>query len=163
MRHSLWLGLALVVTMQSAAYALDVNVCGQEIPPGATGTLVSDLRCATGVGVGVLLNRDATLQLNGHSITGGDISVYIPGGRNLAIEGPGELAGAGGVAAPDSGRPTGAGGTAGTGGSSSNGTGGTMMPPPANGWGTPVAGGPTGMGTAATVTINPNPDRSWSQ
>ncbi|MES1165236.1 MAG: hypothetical protein ABUR63_05735 [Verrucomicrobiota bacterium] len=44
------------------------------------------------------------------------------------------------------------GGHTGAGGESSTGTGGGV--PPTIGWGTPVPGGPTGAGTAATVTVN---------
>ena len=68
--------------------------------------------------------------------------------------GPSGSGGRGGRGAGGSGA-TGAGGTAatGTGGTTSSGTGGTGAGPS---WGTPVAGGPTGSGVAATVTVNLN-------
>jgi hypothetical protein len=86
--------LALVPMLRGSASAVDVSSCAQEIPPGATGTLSADLACTPG-GVGVLLNQDSTLELNGHSITGGSVAVSLAG-KKCAIVGPGELAGSDG-------------------------------------------------------------------
>jgi hypothetical protein len=71
------------------------------------------------------------------------------GGRGGSGVGGSGATGAGGSGA------TGAGGTVatGTGGTTSPGAGGTGAGPS---WGTPVAGGPTGSGVAATVTVNLN-------
>jgi hypothetical protein len=63
-------GLFAVLTWR-AALAVDVTACGQTIPPNAVGVLMADLDCATHA-VGVRLRRGATLELNGHSIAGGD-------------------------------------------------------------------------------------------
>src|SRR5262245_4661491 len=72
-----------------------------------------------------------------------------PGGQPMA--GRGEN-GTGGVAA-GAGGSVGAGGTMTGAGGFSTGAGGG--PPAMIGWGTPVTGGPTGAGTAATVTVDP--------
>ncbi len=93
MRHSLWLAFGFVLALRPSAHAIDIAFCGQEIPSGTTGTLVNDLACGTG-GTGVVLHPKATLQLNGHTITGGTISVYVLPGKKIVIEGPGEIAGA---------------------------------------------------------------------
>jgi hypothetical protein len=69
------------------------------------------------------------------------------------------MTGAGGSANGTGGTATSTGGTTGAGGSSA-GAGGSSAgaggsPPQIVGWGTPVTGGPTGTGTAATVTVDP--------
>lgn len=103
MRVSLWIALAVVLMLRSSAFALDIFSCGQEVPSGATGVLTADLVCPGTTGYGVLLEPKSTLQLNGHSITGAAISIYVPGGKRIVIAGPGELAGADqvGVFAPN--------------------------------------------------------------
>ncbi|MFL5306682.1 MAG: hypothetical protein ACJ8F1_15810 [Polyangia bacterium] len=60
--------------------------------------------------------------------------------------------GTGGAGPGSGGNTTGSGGQTGGSGEPSTGTGGG--PPPTIGWSTPVPGGPSGTGTAATVTVN---------
>ncbi|HEV7735090.1 MAG TPA: hypothetical protein VGR62_23170 [Candidatus Binatia bacterium] len=82
----------------STAHALDVTTCQQVIPAGETGTLVADLDCS---GLGgtddnaVQLETRATLDLNGHTITGSPLIVTIvraPTKGNVRVIGPGTLA-----------------------------------------------------------------------
>jgi hypothetical protein len=103
MRPSVWIALAVVLTLHAPAFALEIFSCGQEVSSGMTGLLVADIVCPGTTGYGVLLEPKAALQLNGHSITGGAMSVYVAGGKHIVIAGPGELVGAAqvGVFAPD--------------------------------------------------------------
>jgi hypothetical protein len=65
----------------------------------------------------------------------------------------GSSAGAGGASTSAGGSSTGAGGSSTSQGGASSAGGATL--PTILGWGTPAAGGPTGTGTTATVTVNP--------
>jgi hypothetical protein len=62
--------LFVVAPLATSAYALDVSACGTVIPPGETGVLVTDLVCSP-TDSGIQMNDRSTLDLNGHTITGG--------------------------------------------------------------------------------------------
>ena len=80
-------GITLLVG--GAGQAIDIGFCGSGVPPGQVGVLQADLTCS---GVGVELEEMATLQMNGHSISGGSIGVFCS--RRCTIQGPGEIVGA---------------------------------------------------------------------
>ena len=88
--------ISLVLLLASLAHAVDVTSCGQEVRDGDVGVLQADLVCPTDlVGppyVGVQLDQDAVLQMNGHSITGQQLGVFCF--RDCTIVGPGEITGA---------------------------------------------------------------------
>jgi hypothetical protein len=66
------LAVSLLVAslLATPAHALDVTACGTVIPPGETGVLTTELACSP-TDVGIHMNDRSTLDLNGHSITGG--------------------------------------------------------------------------------------------
>jgi len=85
----------LVVTLLGGgtSRALDISSCDQSVAANDTGVLQADLTCSAQTGV--TLGQGATLQMNGHSITGdlntlGYVGAYCSGGR-CRIEGPGEF------------------------------------------------------------------------
>ena len=95
--------------LASSAHALDITTCGQTVPSFDVGVLQTDLVCpnpntgegclAGGMGdpAAVDLQADATLQLNGHTITGGCFGVRAitdSPKRRLTIQGPGHITGA---------------------------------------------------------------------
>jgi hypothetical protein len=104
---------AFSLLLATSAAALDVSTCGVTIPTGEVGVLQNDLSCA-GAFV-VALERSATLELNGHTL-----SLATPGAswpavvrcesRRCAVGGPGtiECAGPGryssGIGMPEGGR-----------------------------------------------------------
>ncbi len=94
-----WSAVFLFLLVRAAA-AVDVSSCGTTVPKGQIGVLVSDLDCSGGpkycaddasiscssavgafdclsqcVAYGVHLERNAALQMNGHTISGGDYGV----------------------------------------------------------------------------------------
>ena len=74
-----YLALSLVVSFASAASAIEVTGCGQEVPAGQVGVLTADLDCgssATAGSYGVELEANATLDLQGHTITGSQWAIY---------------------------------------------------------------------------------------
>ena len=74
-----------------SGWALDIGFCGSDVPPGQVGVLQADLTCSsTQTGVG--LEELATLQMNGHSISGAGIGVFCF--RGCTVQGPGEIIGA---------------------------------------------------------------------
>jgi len=73
------------VLVYRAAWAVDVTTCGQTIPPNEVGVLVADLDCSQHP-VGVRLQRGATLELNGHTIAGGELTFATVAG--VASESP---------------------------------------------------------------------------
>jgi hypothetical protein len=76
-----------------SAQAFDVDTCGQTVPRGEIGVLQTDLTCPQGaLSIAVTLDRRATLDLNGHTLTGGDVSVACSGAR-CKVVGPGEIVG----------------------------------------------------------------------
>ena len=65
-----FLGSILTLALAGSALAqVDITTCGTTVPAHQVGTLQNDLVC-TGIGVGVVLEHKATLQLNGHTIGG---------------------------------------------------------------------------------------------
>src|SRR5450432_1067290 len=117
--------------------------------------------CGYGSGVNV-----GTGSTGGATTTGaGGQSTTGTGGSTTTGAGGGATTGAGGATATGAGggTTTGAGGatTTGAGGGTTTGaggattTGGTSGKTTTPGWGTPVAGGPTGTGVTATVTVAP--------
>jgi hypothetical protein len=101
--------LPSIVLLAGVAQAIDITTCGQTVPSFDIGVLQTDLVCpnpntadgclASGMGApaAVDLQANATLQMNGHSITGGCYGVRAFTGssrRRLAIQGPGLITGA---------------------------------------------------------------------
>jgi hypothetical protein len=89
---------ALAFLSRSALATVDVTDCGQVVPAGETGVLQADLDCAaTNVIAGVLLRDGATLDLNGHTLSGGKspliVGVASDAARSCAIVGPGVISG----------------------------------------------------------------------
>jgi hypothetical protein len=99
MRH---VGLFVAVSwliVGGMAWALDITACGAVVPANEIGILQADV---SGCPVGVTLERNATLQMNGHAIMGSDEGVRCHE-RRCIIVGPGEIVGAGmGIAYNDS-------------------------------------------------------------
>jgi hypothetical protein len=85
----------------SLVRALDVT-CGEVVPAGATGDVVSDADCT---GASIFLDTGATLRLNGHTISGtdpnpevcfpflGECAGVLCRGRKCRVEGPGTIQG----------------------------------------------------------------------
>jgi hypothetical protein len=91
----------VIVLIASLAMATDITTCGATIAAGDTGVLQADLDCSTSP-IGVLVLSGGVLDLNGHSIAGGDgTTATVLGARNsdgsgranFRIVGPGEIAG----------------------------------------------------------------------
>src|SRR5262249_52188397 len=92
-----------------AARATDITACDTTVAAGDTGVLQADLDCPNSLAFAVRLLRGSTLQLNGHSITGGtdtfatvlgvaradDEEPDEGGPGRFTIVGPGEIAGSG--------------------------------------------------------------------
>jgi len=73
-------GLAL--TLAPVADALDISSCDTEVPAGQRGVLVADLDCSLNTepgSYGVELGPNATLDMQGHTITGSQWAVYCAG------------------------------------------------------------------------------------
>ncbi len=87
---------AVLVMLCPEARALDITSCGQVVPDGETGILQADLVCPPAPPgppyFAVQLNRGATLEMNGHSITGQQLGVFCFG--DCTVRGPGEITGA---------------------------------------------------------------------
>jgi hypothetical protein len=86
------IALAGLLAARSAG-AIDVTACGQTIPAGEVGELRFDLRCLL---KGVRLEPQATLLMNGFTLTGGGgnsvgVECLSAGRRQCVIQGPGEL------------------------------------------------------------------------
>jgi hypothetical protein len=96
----------LLLWSASAVLAVDITACGTTIGPRETGVLQTDLDCSTS-GFAVRLLRNATLDLNGHALHGGDstTATVVGVGRDdttdvtaagrgvFTIVGPGEISG----------------------------------------------------------------------
>jgi hypothetical protein len=98
------LRLALAVLLLPLAslpsFALDIpgdpSSCGVVVERGDPGVLQGDLDCTGHNITAVTLRPGATLDLNGHRITGGSdpaIECYVAATRTCTVDGPGELAG----------------------------------------------------------------------
>jgi len=85
------LASAIVLAAIGRSDAMDVTSCGQVVRDRDTGVLVGDLACTSAPGsFAVELGARATLQLDGHTISGD--SVNCP--RGCTILGPGDITGA---------------------------------------------------------------------
>jgi hypothetical protein len=70
-----------IVLFAGTAGAVDITACDQEVPAGAVGLLTTDLDCgwpALPGSYGVEIEKSATLDLQGHTITGAQWAVYCP-------------------------------------------------------------------------------------
>jgi hypothetical protein len=81
------------------ARAFDVTACGVTVPVDDVGVLQADLDCPASTSA-VVLEDDARLELNGHSITGSfdggsvpAVECRIKSSKSCTIEGPGEIFG----------------------------------------------------------------------
>lgn len=87
--------LLSVMLASSVLHAADVTTCGQTILGGEVGTLVTDLDCTGIPAAAVYMYPGATLQMNGHTLTGGlsGVATYPGkrGGPTSRILGPGEI------------------------------------------------------------------------
>lgn len=78
----------------AAAQPIVISACGSTVPEGATGILESDLSCTPGsFNYVIFLGRGATLDLNGHTISNGQVKCFEGRGR-CTVLGPGLLTGA---------------------------------------------------------------------
>src|SRR5262249_27495459 len=88
------------------ACAVDITTCGQTVAANDTGTLQADI---SGCPYGVIVGDRATLQMNGHSISGTGVNGVSCTGGTCTVVGPGEIFGGnegiGTSAASPSGRP----------------------------------------------------------
>ena len=97
----------LIGVLASSAHAFDVTGCGQLVPAGQVGVLQADLDCSATSGncfddpargcardpgctdaqcPGVVVRKDATLQMNGHTVANGVVHNWaIWGNRNLRV------------------------------------------------------------------------------
>ena len=74
-----------------SGWALDIASCGADVPPGQVGVLQADLTCASTT-TAVVLEEVATLQMNGHSISGAGTGVFC--NSRCTVQGPGGIVGA---------------------------------------------------------------------
>jgi hypothetical protein len=75
------LALGIVLSFAGIAGAVDITACDQEVPAGQVGVLTTDLDCgwpAPEGSYGVELGKSATLDLQGHTISGSQWAVYCP-------------------------------------------------------------------------------------
>jgi hypothetical protein len=73
--------LGIVLSLAGIAGALDITACDTAVPAGEVGVLTVDLDCGPNTvpdSYGVELARNATLDLQGHTITGAQWAVYSP-------------------------------------------------------------------------------------
>ena len=93
--NAIWLGCAAILCSSSEAGALDIIACGDSVPRGRIGDLVTDLDCPSpGPGElenGVTIERGGALRMNGHLVRGGFAAIRCEG--SCIIEGPGEVSG----------------------------------------------------------------------
>ena len=109
MSYAARFALLLVLSFGTAAWAFDVTDCDQEVPEGEVGVLTTDLDCGSNTvpgSYGVELERGATLDMQGHTITGAQWAVYCPGPGICAVTSttgtPGTITGAeAGIWTPD--------------------------------------------------------------
>src|SRR5215472_11906574 len=87
MKQGLVAALFVLVGVGRAA-ATDITACGQTIVRKDTGVLTVDLSCSSSA-EGVFLDDKATLQLNGHTITGGGVECIA----SCTVTGPGTITG----------------------------------------------------------------------
>jgi len=87
MRTALLATLASIALPGGLSRGFDVTACGQTAPERDVGVLQVDLSGFSGACV--TLEDRASLQLNGHTITGGTIAVHCV--ENCSVTGPGAL------------------------------------------------------------------------
>jgi len=85
--------LAFTALAPAAASAVDVTTCGQVVLAHTTGVLVADLTCPTAAGQAIVVGDRSTLDLAGHTLTGGgvicDRSCTVRGGTITGVRGDG--------------------------------------------------------------------------
>jgi hypothetical protein len=91
MRRALFV-LTAIFVFARPALAVDISSCNQTVPPENIGRLVNDLDCA-GELLAVRLEKNASLDLNGFTIGGGDNIGVSCNERACTIVGPGTIAG----------------------------------------------------------------------
>jgi hypothetical protein len=88
---------ALVLALCTSARGIDIVRCGQTVPPGETGTLLTDLTCGSGDQYAVYLEDHATLVLLGHVMTATPDAAKQNDGvgcnASCTVIGPGEISG----------------------------------------------------------------------
>ena len=93
----------LVPCASRTAWATDITACGTVVAAGTRGVLQADLDCSSNQ-FGVIVLSHGTLDLNGHTIAGGDATEAVVVGAmlsdgtrkgNFTIQGPGSLSGTG--------------------------------------------------------------------
>src|SRR5436190_12695689 len=75
------LASSIVLFLVASAGAVDITGCDQEVSAGQVGVLTTDLDCgwpAPPGSYGVELEKNATLDLQGHTISGAQWAVYCP-------------------------------------------------------------------------------------
>jgi len=105
--------LAFLTMLAGSAAALDVSTCGVTVPAGEVGVIQADLSCSGAFLVA--LERNATLDLNGHTLSlaippSGSRAVVRCESRRCAVGGPGTVQCTGGPGGYASGIGTPAGG-----------------------------------------------------
>src|SRR5262245_3487882 len=98
------LAVGLLLCHALPALAVDISACGATVDRGQTGALQADLDCSSQP-FGVRLLSHATLDLNGHTIAGGNSTIGTVvgvrtasapvgvGAGNFTIMGPGVITG----------------------------------------------------------------------
>ena len=107
-RHGI-AALGVVLLLATGAAALDITACDTEVPAGDVAVITTDLDCGPNTvpdSYGIELESGATLDLQGHTITGAQWAVYCPGPRTCTVtstSGTGTLTGAeAGIWTPES-------------------------------------------------------------
>jgi hypothetical protein len=95
------LAFGMILTLAPVTEAVDLSSCDSEVPAGQLGVLTADLDCSLNTAegsYGVELGRNATLDMQGHTITGSQWAVYCPGPGRCTVTSttgtPGTLTGA---------------------------------------------------------------------
>jgi len=83
---------ASLFVLARPAHALDITSCGETVPANTIAKLVNDLDC-TGEPLGVGLEKDASLDLNGFTMGGGTNIGVSCRSRRCTIVGPGVIDG----------------------------------------------------------------------
>jgi hypothetical protein len=67
--------LLVSVAVSASAQTISITACGQTVPAGMTGVLANDLTCTADETFGVAVERRGTLDLAGHTLSGGERGV----------------------------------------------------------------------------------------
>lgn len=83
---------ALLISLIGSAGAVNITTCNVTVPDGQQGILQADLDCG-GTTTGVILERQAAIQMNGHTIrhAGGNGGIHCTE-RRCTVVGPGTVA-----------------------------------------------------------------------